>query len=158
VVACGRSAAGRRRRYDLVVSRDLDYEVFTSGTPSIAAGFRVLAELAEHPRVRTARFRNALDTPDQGLYWQLRCTDDLDQEWKVDLWALATDHPGPLSASLVEPMRQTLNDELRSAVLLKEARAAGSTRGRCINRPLSSCHRRWSAHGGRTGPLPRPGV
>ncbi len=115
--------------YDLVVSRDLDYEVFTSGTPSIAAGFRVLAELAEHPRVRTARFRNALNTSDQGLYWQLRCTNDRGHEWKVDLWTLSADHPGPLSARLVEPMRRTLNDELRSAILLlKEARATGSTR------------------------------
>ncbi len=42
--------------YDLVVSRDLDYEVFTDGTPSVAAGFRVLAELAEHPRVTGSAF------------------------------------------------------------------------------------------------------
>ena len=84
--------------YDLVVSRDLDYEVFTGGMPSVAAGFRVLAELAEHPRVSSARFRNVLHTPDQGLYWQLRCPSDDTHEWKVDLWALAADHPGPLSA------------------------------------------------------------
>lgn len=115
--------------YDLVVSRDLDYEVFTDGTPSVAAGFRVLAELAEHPRVTGARFRNALHSPDQGLYWQLRCTGDDTREWKVDLWTLAADHPGPLSAWLVEPMRQALNDERRKAILLlKEARSAGAVR------------------------------
>lgn len=115
--------------YDLVVSRDLDYEVFTSGEPTISDGFEVLAQLAEHPRVTKARFSNALSTPDRGLYWQVRCLDDEGQEWKVDLWTLADDHPGPCAAWLVAPMRQALTDELRLAILvLKEARATGRTR------------------------------
>ena len=114
---------------NLVVSRDVNYEVFTDGAPSIAAGFRVLAELAEHPRVTSTRFRNALHTPDQGLYWQLRYTGDDRQVWKVDIWTLAADHPGPLSAWLVEPMPRALNDERCTAILLfKEARAAGVVR------------------------------
>jgi len=115
--------------YDLVVSPDLDFEVFTDGTPSVRGGFELLANLAEHPRVRAARFRNALTAPDRGLYWQIRCVDDDGEEWKVDLWTLSADHPGPLSAWLVEPMRRVLDDELRTAILLlKEARAAGTTR------------------------------
>ena len=115
--------------YGLVVSRDLDYEVFTDGTPSIAAGFEALAQLAHHPRVTSTRFRNALHTPDQGLYWQVRCTGNDTHEWKVDLWTLAADHPGPLSAWLVEPMRRAVNDEQRKAILLlKEARAPGAVR------------------------------
>jgi hypothetical protein len=122
-------ATGGAVAYDLVVSRDLDYEVFTDGTPSVAAGFGVLAQLAEHPQVTSTRFRNALHTPDQGLYWQLRCTDNDDHEWRVELWTLAADHPGPLSAWLVEPMRPALDDEQRKAILLlKEARAAGVVR------------------------------
>lgn len=88
----------------------------------------MLAHLAEHSRVRKAQFTNALRTPDQGLYWQLRCVADDGAEWKVDLWTLAEDHPGPLATWIVEPMQQALTDATRRAILtLKEARAAGST-------------------------------
>ena len=89
----------------------------------------MLAELAEHPRVTKARFTNALATEDQGLYWQLRGRDDEGDEWKVDVWTLAHDHPGPLSTSLVAAMRSALDPARRRCILtLKEARAAGETR------------------------------
>ena len=116
--------------YDLVVSPDVDMEVFTPGTPNIRDGFQVLAELAEHPRVTKARFTNALTAPDQGLYWQLRCRDDNGEVWKVDVWTLDRDHPGPLSTSLVPAMRSTVGrDERRRILALKEARAAGDILG-----------------------------
>ena len=112
--------------YDLVVSPDLDYEVFTSAAPTIRAGFRVLADLAELPSVTTTHFRNALDTPDRGLYWQVRYRNQDGRDWKIDVWTLARDHPGPCAAWIVEPMRQALDDETRAAILeLKEIRAAG---------------------------------
>jgi hypothetical protein len=104
----------------------LDYEVFTAGPPTIRSGFRVLADLAEQPGVTAVRFVNSLDGPDKGLYWQVRCRDRDHQEWKIDVWTLAHDHPGPLAAWMVEPMRRALTAETRSAILrLKEARAAG---------------------------------
>jgi hypothetical protein len=116
--------------YGLVVSPDIDMEVFTDGTPRIRDGFRVLAELAEHPSVTRARFTNALDAADQGLYWQLRCRDDEGDEWKVDTWTLDRDHPGPLSTTLVAAMRAAVrSDDRRRILALKEARAAGATRG-----------------------------
>ena len=114
--------------YDLVVSCDVDYEVFTAGTPTVRAGFRVLADLAELPSVTGVSFSNALDTGDQGLYWQIRCRGDDGEEWKVDVWTLARDHPGPCAAWIVEPMRRALTNEVRVAILrLKEARASGHT-------------------------------
>jgi hypothetical protein len=91
--------------YDLVVSPDIDIEVFTHGTPQIRDAFRVLAEVAEHPRVTKVRFTNALSSVDQGLYSQVRCYDDNGQEWKVDVWTLDESHPGPLSSALIAPMR-----------------------------------------------------
>ena len=116
--------------YDLVVSRDVDMEVFTRGTPRIRDGFRVLAELAEQPTVTKARFTNALDAEDQGLYWQLRCRADDGDEWKVDVWTLDENHPGPLSTSLVAAMRAAVGDDQRRHILtLKEARLAGALRG-----------------------------
>ena len=116
--------------YDLVVSPDIDMEVFTDGTPRVRDGFRVLAELAEHPSVTRARFTNALSTADQGLYWQVGCRDDEGEEWKVDIWTLARDHPGPLSTSLVAAMRSAVRTEERQRILaLEEARAAGAARG-----------------------------
>ena len=114
--------------YDLVVSPDIDIEVFTRGTPKVRDGFRVLAALAEHPRVTKARFTNALGSVDQGLYWQLRCRDDEGELWKVDLWTLDEEHAGPLSALLVEPMRSAVDDAIRRRILtLKESRAASET-------------------------------
>jgi hypothetical protein len=112
--------------YGVVVARDLDYEVFTADPPTVAAGFRVLADLAELPLVTAARFSNALNTSDQGLYWQVRCRDNTGQEWKIDVWTLARYHPGPCAAWVVEPMRRALTDALRATILrLKEARSAG---------------------------------
>ncbi len=130
--------------YDLVVSADIDMEVFTRGTPRIHDGFRVLAELAEHPRVTKARFTNALGSEDQGLYWQLRCRDDEGEGWKVDTWTLERDHPGPLSTSLVEPMRRAVGVEQRRQILtLKEARIGGAMRG-VVSIDLPSSPRWWS--------------
>jgi hypothetical protein len=116
--------------YDLVVSPDIDMEVFTAGTPQIRDGFRVLADLAEHPRVTKARFTNALSSPDQGLYWRLQCRDDNDDVWKVDIWTLDQDHPGPLSTSLAKAMRSAVGRAQRHCILaLKEARTEGELRG-----------------------------
>ena len=98
--------------HGLVVSRDIDFEVFTRGEPTVAAGFSVLAHLAEHPRVTKVQFTNALRTPDQGLYWQVRCVAADGADWKVDLWTLAEEHPGPLATWIVEPMQQALTDAL----------------------------------------------
>jgi len=112
--------------YDLVVSPDVDLEVFTDGVPGIDAGFVVAAQLAEHPRITKVRFTNALRSADQGLYWQLRYHSDDETEWKIDVWMLADDHPGPLSTSMIEPMRRALTAESRRRILqLKEARARG---------------------------------
>ena len=106
-----------------MVSPDIDLEVFTQGTPQISSSFDVVAALAEHPQVKKARFTNVLASADNGLYWQLRCK-DAGTNWKVDVWLLAHDHAGPLSASMVEPMRRALDSTSRRRILmLKEARA-----------------------------------
>jgi hypothetical protein len=116
--------------YDLVVSPDIDVEVFTRGTPLVADGFEVAAQLAEHPRIRTVRFTNALTAADQGLYWQFRYRSDDATDWEIDLWMLASDHPGPLSTTMIEPMSRTLTPETRRRILfLKEARTRGEIDG-----------------------------
>jgi hypothetical protein len=102
--------------YGLIVAPDIDLEIFCE-TPRIEDGFAVLKACALHPQVRKARFTNALDGPDMGLYWQLRYLHEDGQEWKIDMWTVARDHPGPLSSALVEPLRQALTDETRQAIL-----------------------------------------
>jgi hypothetical protein len=116
--------------YDLVVSPDVDFEVFTDGVPKVSDGFAVAAHLAEHRRIRKVRFTNALASVDQGLYWQFLYRSDDATEWKVDVWMLASDHPGPLSTWMIEPMRQALTPESRRRILrLKEARTRGEVDG-----------------------------
>ena len=106
--------------YGLVVAPDIDIEIFCD-RPKIEDGFEVLRGCALHPRVLKARFANKLNEPDMGLYWQLRYQYEDGEEWKIDMWSMAHDHPGPTSTSLVEPMKQALTDETRQTILeLKE--------------------------------------
>jgi hypothetical protein len=102
--------------YGLVVAADIDIEIYCA-EPKIEDGFEVLRACALHPRVRKARFANALNGPDMGLYWQLRYYHDDGEEWKIDMWSISHDHPVPTSAALVASMRQALTDETRQAIL-----------------------------------------
>jgi len=103
--------------YGLQVAPDIDMEIFCD-KPSVQVGFAILSACVQNPRVRKARYANELDGPDQGLYFQLRYLHPGGEEWKLDMWMVAKDHPGPLSRDLVEPMRRALSDETREAILL----------------------------------------
>jgi hypothetical protein len=102
--------------YGLVVAPDIDIEIYCD-KPKIEDGFEVLHACALDPHIRKARFANELDGPDMGLYWQLRYQHEDGAAWKIDMWSVRRDHPGPTSASLVEPMKQALTDETRQAIL-----------------------------------------
>ena len=117
----------------LMVASDIDIEIY-SPSPSVEAGFGVVGELARQPGVWKVRFSNELDGPDQGLYWQLRYRAKHNDVWKIDMWLLAHDHPGPRSDDLVEAMKRALTTETRIAILtIKEALIeAGQTRLRPI--------------------------
>jgi hypothetical protein len=109
--------------YDVLVRPDIDIEV-TCKVPDIVAGFAIMAEVAQIPGVRRIRFANELDGPDQGLYWHIRYRENETarvEEWTIDIWLLPYDHPGPRSLDLVEPMRASMSEEVRLAILrLKE--------------------------------------
>lgn len=111
--------------YGLQVAPDIDLEIFCH-RPTVQAGFGVLSAVAPHPRIGKVRFANELDGPDQGLYFQLRYRHESGEEWKLDMWLVANDHPGPLSREMVTPMRRALTDETREAILaIKERVRAG---------------------------------
>jgi hypothetical protein len=108
--------------YHLVVAPDIDLDIAYLGAPRIEDGFDVLKALARHPRVKAVRFANRIDDVDQGYYWQVRCLALDGVEWKIDMWSMAHDHPGPIARDLVEPMCRVLTDETRAAILsIKEA-------------------------------------
>lgn len=107
--------------YGLLAAPDIDLEVYCA-EPRIEDGFAVLRACSLDPRVREARFANELNGPDQGLYWQIRYRHESGQVWKIDMWAVRHDHPGPTSLALVEPMKRVLTAETRQAILeIKEA-------------------------------------
>jgi hypothetical protein len=111
--------------FDLAVAPDIDMEIYCPEL-RIEHGFQVLTECALNPRVTGAQFLNALSTPDKALYWQLRYRNCDDVEWKVDMWSAPEDYPLPRGEDFVGPMRASLTDETRQAILaLKEARADG---------------------------------
>ncbi|NGQ96880.1 hypothetical protein G3578_17075 [Brevibacillus sp. SYP-B805] len=102
--------------YGLVVNPDIDMEIYCED-PTPEAGFRVIGKLAQHPNVTDARFSNQLNGPDRGLYFQLKykCKDG--EGWKIDMWLLPEDHPGPCARDLVEPLNAALTEETREAIL-----------------------------------------
>lgn len=102
--------------YGLMVSPDIDFEIFYDGEPPIDSGFSVLTACALHPNTTKASFTNLLDGPDEGIYWQLRYLHE-GEEWRIDMWTLHHDHPGPLSSWLVEPLQAALTDETRRTIL-----------------------------------------
>ena len=108
--------------YGVVVAPDVDLEIYCE-QPRIEAGFGVVSQVAALPGVWKVRFSNELDGPDQGLYWQVRYR-TAGEVWKVDMWLLANDHPGPKAIDAVEPMRRALTAETRAAILeIKEGLA-----------------------------------
>lgn len=111
--------------YGLAMAPDIDIEIYCD-TTRIEDGFTV-GECALEPGVRSARFGNHLADKDEGLYWRLGYRAEDGTDWKLDMWALRRDHPGPLSADLVEPLRAALTPETRRAILeLKALIRAGS--------------------------------
>lgn len=111
--------------FDLAVAPDIDMEVYCPEL-RIADGFQVLAECALNPRITAAQFLNALSSPDKALYWQLRYRTEDGTQWKIDMWSAPQDYDLPRGENFVQPMKESLTDETRQAILaLKEARAAG---------------------------------
>jgi hypothetical protein len=107
--------------YGLMVALDIDIEIYCNA-PTVEAGFRIVSEVATRPGVWKVRFSNELEGPDQGLYWQLRYRADENEIWKIDMWLLAHDHPGPRSVDLVRAMNTALTDDTTSAIVaIKEA-------------------------------------
>ena len=121
--AFGRPVLVGAASYDLMVAPDIDLEIFCPGQPRIEDGFSVLTACATEQGTTKARFSNLLESPDEGLYWQLRHRHG-GEEWKIDMWTLREDHPGPLSSSMVEPMNAALTTASRRTILtLKHALA-----------------------------------
>jgi hypothetical protein len=105
--------------HGLVGKPDVDLEVFCE-RPRIEDGFAVVSALALQPGVWKVRFSNELDGPNCGLYWQLRYRDPASatqEVWKLDMWLLGHDCPGPVARDLIEPMRDALTAETRTAIL-----------------------------------------
>ncbi len=102
--------------YELAMARDIDLEIYCD-VPRIEDGFVVLRDCALHPNVRKAHFGNHLDKADEGLYWRLIYRGEDDANWKIDMWSLRHDHPGPCARHLVEPLRQALTPETRCVIL-----------------------------------------
>lgn len=102
--------------YELTMAPDIDIEIYCDA-PRIENGFTVLRDCAVLDNVRKARFGNYLDDPDEGLYWRLdyRAADGTD--WKIDMWMLRRDHPGPCAAQLIAPLRAALTPEIRRTIL-----------------------------------------
>lgn len=108
--------------YGLVVAPDIDIETYCD-EPKIEDGFQVVLACVRHPRIWKARFSNDLDGPNNGLYWQLSYRHENGQVWKIDMWLIRHDYQGPRSACIVEPMKQSLTDETRQAILEIKERA-----------------------------------
>lgn len=102
--------------YGLIVAPDIDLEIYCH-QPEVSNGFKVLGQCVRNPRVIKARYSNHLDDEDQGIYYRLDYRHDNGMVWKIDMWLMAHDHPGPCARDLVEPLQRALTDEHRSSIL-----------------------------------------
>jgi len=108
-VVVGAAACG------LIVNPDIDIEIYCT-EPNAEDGFMLLAEISKHPKVKEIKFKNAMDTADQGLYFQIRYLHS-DVLWKIDMWLLANNHPGPTARDFLNPMLNTLTETTRLAII-----------------------------------------
>lgn len=102
--------------YHLMMNPDIDMEIYCAA-PDASAGFQVLAQCVKHPNVISAKYVNLLDKEDQGIYYQIKYRHDDGTEWKLDMWLMAHDHPGPCARDLVEPLKAALTEETRRSIL-----------------------------------------
>jgi hypothetical protein len=64
---------------------------------------------------------------DQGLYFQIKYKDYEGEVWKIDMWLMAHDHPGPCAMDLVKPLVAVLDESKRRMILnLKEKAKEGN--------------------------------
>lgn len=107
--------------YGLALAPDIDLEIFCEH-PTIEAGFSVLKSCALNSGCRSTRFRNEMAGPDQGYYWQVQYQQEHGRLWKIDMWSIHVNHPGPTSRDMIAPMEKVLNEESRKIILnLKQA-------------------------------------
>lgn len=104
-------------RFGAMVSANIDMEVYTDA-PLPHVGFAVIGELAETPGVTEIRYLNAMDGPDQGLYWFIQYEDGSGVTWGIDVWLVAHDHPYAYVADrLAAAMEKRLDAESRRRIL-----------------------------------------
>jgi hypothetical protein len=107
--------------YRLALAPDIDLEIFCEH-PTIEAGFDVLKSCALKSGCLSTRFRNEMAGIDQGYYWQVQYQQKLGLLWKIDMWSISVNHPGPTSRDMIAPMQKALNEESRKIILnLKHA-------------------------------------
>lgn len=94
----------------------------------------MIRELALLPVVRRIHYENALDTPDQGLYWRVDCVDDDGNTWDIDNWLVANDHPNAgLADGFAAAMENRLDDTSRRDILSIKSSFATDARPRGID-------------------------
>lgn len=63
---------------------DIDLHLY-SDPVSLADDFRIIARLAQNPRVKRIEYANLLDTEEACLEWHLHYEDPLNQMWQIDM-------------------------------------------------------------------------
>lgn len=103
--------------YQLIYNPDIDMEIYCD-LPEVASGFHVLEQCVRNPNVIGAKYSNHISGADQGIYYQLKYQDEDANVWKIDMWLMAKEHPGPCAKDLVEPLNRSLTDASREIILL----------------------------------------
>lgn len=63
---------------------DIDLHLY-SDPVSLADDFRIIARLAQNPRIKRIEYANLLDTEEACLEWHLHYEDPLNQMWQIDM-------------------------------------------------------------------------
>lgn len=75
---------GSLRMELLMKHLDIDLHLY-SDPVSLADDFRIIARLAQNPRIKRIEYANLLDTEEACLEWHLHYEDPLNQMWQIDM-------------------------------------------------------------------------
>lgn len=108
---------GSLRMELLMKHLDIDLHLY-SDPVSLADDFRIIARLAQNPRIKRIEYANLLDTEEACLEWHLHYEDPLNQMWQIDMIHILK---GSRYDSYFEQMADrivaALSDETRHTIL-----------------------------------------
>lgn len=114
---CRVNMVGSLRMGLMASHRDIDLHVYSKGITT-ESSFRIIAEIAENPRVTEIKCINGLYTEEHCIAWHIYYRDDRDEIWQFDIIHIeeGTQFDGYFER-MADRIKEVLTDDLRYIIL-----------------------------------------